>query len=158
MFPYAAVPFAVTLVAIDNVAQTAAVLVVPFLFVVGNLVWGAPFLVVVRDADALDAIAWRASLAASESKYVTFSVGFAVATAVVSLFVSPVLADGGVVPVVVLAVVVAYPALFASAAAIHVVDDTAAPSRTAYVALSPTPPRAERHGPDEQPVRNAAGL
>lgn len=109
----------------------AAVLVLPFLFVVGYLIWGAPFLVVARDADAVDAIAWSASLAANESRYVTFSVGFAVATAVVSLLVSPLLAEGGLVPVVVLAVVVAYPALLASAAAMHVIDDTAGASRAA---------------------------
>lgn len=108
-----------------------AVLVLPFLFVVGYLIWGAPFLVVARDAAALDAIAWSASLATNESQYVTFSVGFAVATAVVSLLVSPLLAEGGFAMVVVLAAVAAYPALVASAAAMHVVDDAAAPSRAA---------------------------
>jgi hypothetical protein len=107
------------------------VILLPVVFLVGYLIWGAPFLVVARDADALDAIAWSASLATSESEYLTFSVAFAVLTAVASLFVSPVLATGGLVAVLVVAAVVAYPALVGSAAAMHVVDDAAAQSRGA---------------------------
>ncbi|MFB6269894.1 MAG: hypothetical protein ABEH83_08130 [Halobacterium sp.] len=121
---------ALALLAVDGGAS-AAIILVPFVFVVGYLIWGAPFLVVARDADPVEAIAWSASLATSDSQYVTFSVAFAVATAVASLFVSPLLAEGGYVVVFVLAALAAYPALVASAAAMHVIDGAAAPSRGA---------------------------
>lgn len=110
-----------------------AVVALPVVFFVGYLLWGAPFLVVARDTDAVTALSWSASLALDGGRYFVFAVLFAVATAVASVVVSPVLAAGGIVAVLVAAAAVAYPSLVASAAAVIVVDDVAAaePSRDA---------------------------
>jgi hypothetical protein len=106
-----------------------ALLAFPVLLVAGYVLWGAPFLVVARDQSALDAIAWNVRIALDSSDYLSFSIGFAVVTAVVSVFVSLLLSGGNVVTVVVMAAVIAYPGLVASAAAMHVVDEAAAQSR-----------------------------
>lgn len=105
----------------------------PFVFLAGYLLWGAPFLVVARDATAVDAIAWSVSLALEGGRYLTFSLLFALAVAVASLVISPVLSAGGIAAVVLAAALVAFPSLVASAAAMLVVEDVAAaaPVRTA---------------------------
>jgi hypothetical protein len=97
----------------------------PLVLLAGYLLWGAPFLVVARDRGVVDALAESVSLALDGGHYLYFSVVFAVGVAVVSLFVSPVLAAGGFVTIVMMAVVVAYPALIGSAAAMLVVDEVA---------------------------------
>lgn len=102
----------------------------PFVLLAGYLLWGAPFLVVARDVDALDAIAWSVSLALDGGRYFTFSLLYAIVVAVVSLFVSPVLGAGGVGAVVFVALVWAFPSLVATTAAMLVVDDVAAASPT----------------------------
>lgn len=103
----------------------------PVLLLAGYVLWGAPFLVVARDQRSLDAIAWSIELALDSGDYRSFSIAFAVVAAVVSVVVSLVLSGGGVIAVVVLAAVISYPALVASAAAMHVVEDAASPSRGA---------------------------
>jgi hypothetical protein len=104
----------------------AAVLVgAPVLFVLGYLLWGAPYLVVLRDSDAVTALAESASLAL-DGGYFRFSVAYAFAVSVVSVVVSPLVTSAGVVGIFVGAVLVAYPSLVGSAAATIVVDDAAA--------------------------------
>lgn len=115
--------FAFLLVAGGNILL--AFLGFPLLLLAGYLLWGAPFLVVARDDGAVDALAESVSLAMDGGRYLRFSVVFAVGVAVVSLFVSPVLAAGGLVTIVVMAAIIAYPALLASAAAMLVVDEVA---------------------------------
>lgn len=106
---------------------TGALLVVgfPLLFVLGYLLWGAPYLVVLRGSDALTALAESATLALDGGDYFVFSITYAFAVAVVSIFVSPLVSSAGVVGVFVGAVLVAYPSLVGSAAATIVVDEAA---------------------------------
>lgn len=127
--------FSFLLVAGGNVLL--AFLAFPLVLFAGYLLWGAPFLVVARDRSVVDALAESVSLALDGGRYLRFSVVFAVGAAVVSLFVSPVLAAGGFVTVVVLAAIIAYPALLASAAAMLVVDEVADQSAR------------DRRGPDQ---------
>lgn len=115
--------FALSLVAGGNVVL--ALLGFPLVLLAGYLLWGAPFLVVARDYSVPEALAGSVSLALEGGHYLYFSVVFAVGAAAASLFVSPVLAAGGLGAVVVMTAVVAYPALLASAAAMLVVDEVA---------------------------------
>lgn len=116
--------FALVLVGSQSVAL--ALFAFPLLVLVGYLLWGAPFLVVARDAGALAAIEWSVSLAFDGGRYFTFALLYALCVVVASLLVSPVLSTGGVPAILVVAAVVAVPSLVASAAAMLVVDDVAA--------------------------------
>jgi hypothetical protein len=97
----------------------------PLFVLLGYLLWGAPYLVVLRDSDALTAVAGSAELASVGDRYLWFSVGYALAAAAASLPASLLVSAGGLPGVVVGAAAVAYPALVASAAAAIVVDETA---------------------------------
>lgn len=103
----------------------AALVAFPALLVLGYLFWGAPYLVVLRDSDAVTAFAESAELASAGGRYLQFSVGYAVAVAAGSVIVSPLVSTTGVVGIVVGAALVAYPALVGSVAATIVVDETA---------------------------------
>lgn len=103
----------------------AAFVAFSVIVVVGYLVWAAPYLVVLRGSDAVTALAESAELAQRGGRYLAFSVGYAVAVAVCSVVVSPLVSTTGVVGVVVGAALVAYPALVGSAAATIVVDESA---------------------------------
>lgn len=107
-----------------------ALVAMPVVLFVSYLLWGAPYLVVARDADAVTALAWSASLATDGGRYLSFAVGYALVAAVASVFVSLAVTGAGLVGVVVASAVLAYPSLVASAAASHVVDDVAAPEPT----------------------------
>ncbi|AHG05230.1 hypothetical protein HALDL1_07650 [Halobacterium sp. DL1] len=107
-------------------AGVLLVLGVPLLLVVGYLLWAAPYLVVLRDTDALTALAESASLAVEGGDYPAFSAGYAVAVAVASVVVSPLVTSAGIVGVLVGAALVAYPSLVGTAAATIVVDAAAA--------------------------------
>ncbi|UHH26237.1 hypothetical protein [Halobacterium noricense] len=112
----------------------------PLVLFAGYLLWGAPFLVVARDRGVVDALVESVALALDGGHYLYFSVLFAVGVAVVSLFVSPVLAAGGFGAIVVMAAVIAYPALVASAAALLVVDEVAdQPTRDQRAPDQPAP-------------------
>lgn len=116
--------FGFLLVASGSLALAAVAF--PLLLFAGYLIWAAPFLVVARDRGVVDALAESVSLALDGGRYFRFSVLYAVGAAVVSAVVSPVLTAGGLAAVLVLAAVVAFPSLAASAAAMLVVDDVAA--------------------------------
>ena len=113
------------LVLVAGGVGAALLLGFPLLFVLGYLLWGAPYLVVLEDSDAVTALAESATLALDGGDYFAFSVAYAFAVAVVSILVSPLVTSAGVVGVLVGAVLVAYPSLVGSAAATIVVDDTA---------------------------------
>jgi len=98
---------------------------VPLFVLLGYLLWGAPYLVVLRDSDALTAVAESVELASVGDRYLWFSVGYAVVAAAASLPASLLVSTAGLPGVVVGAAAVAYPALVASAAAAIVVDETA---------------------------------
>ncbi|MGB9963408.1 hypothetical protein [Halobacterium sp. CBA1126] len=115
--------FGFLLVAGGNVL--VAFVAFPLVLFAGYLLWGAPFLVVARDRGTVDALAESVSLALDGGRYLRFSALFAVGVAAVSVFVSPLLTAGGLGTIVLLAVLAAYPALIASAAAMLVVDRTA---------------------------------
>ncbi|WP_232701370.1 hypothetical protein [Halobacterium wangiae] len=114
--------------AIVLLAGGAGVLVVvglPLVFVLGYLLWAAPYLVVLRGSDALTALAESATLALDGGDYLAFSAAYAVVVAVASVVLSPLVTSAGVVGVLVGTVLVAYPSLVGSAAATIVVDDVA---------------------------------
>jgi len=97
----------------------------PLVLLFGYLVWGAPYLVVLRDSDAITALAESATVARAGGDYLLFSLGYAVAVAAGSVVVSPFVSAGGLGGVLLAAALVAYPALVASAAATIVVDECA---------------------------------
>ncbi|MFC3478841.1 hypothetical protein [Halobacterium litoreum] len=99
---------------------------IPLIFLLGYLLWAAPYLVVLRDADALTALSASANLGAKGGRYLAFSVGYAVVAAGGSLVVSPLVTSSGLTGVLVGAALVAYPSLVGSAAATVVVDEVAA--------------------------------
>lgn len=97
----------------------------PLFILLGYLLWGAPYLVVLRNSDALTAIAESVELASVGDRYLWFSVGYALVVAAASVPASLLVSTGGIAGVVVGAAAVAYPALVGSAAATIVVDETA---------------------------------
>lgn len=97
----------------------------PLFLLLGYLLWGAPYLVVLRDSDAWTAIAESVELASVGDRYLWFAVGYALVVAAGSIPVSVLVSTGGLAGVVVGAAAVAYPALVGSAAATIVVDETA---------------------------------
>ena len=97
----------------------------PLFVLLGYLIWGAPYLVVLRDSDALTALAESAAVARAGGDYLLFTVGYALAVAVGSVVLSPLVSTAGVVGVLVGSALVAYPALVAAAAATIVVDESA---------------------------------
>ena len=98
---------------------------VPLSILLSYLLWGAPYLVVLRDADAVTAIVESAELASVGDRYLWFAVGYALVVAVGSIPVSVLVSTGGLAGVVVGAGAIACPALVGSAAATIVVDETA---------------------------------
>lgn len=101
------------------------VLALPVFFLLSYLLWGAPYLVVLRDSDAVTALVESATIAAAGGDYLLFTVGYALAVAVGSVVVSPLVSTAGVAGVVVGAALVAYPSLVGAAAATIVVDESA---------------------------------
>lgn len=97
----------------------------PLILLLGYMLWAAPYLVVLRDLDAVSALAASWSLAGEGGRYLSFSLAYLLAGAVASAVLSPLVSSAGILGVVVGAAVVAYPALVASAAATIVVDETA---------------------------------
>ncbi|MFB6071472.1 MAG: hypothetical protein ABEJ88_00730 [Halobacterium sp.] len=97
----------------------------PLVFVLGYLLWGAPYLVVRRDSDAVTALAESATVALNDSRYFGFTVAYVVVAAACSLLLSPVVTGMGLFGVLAGTVVVAYPSLVATAAATIVVDEAA---------------------------------
>lgn len=129
-----------------------ALLGFPVVLVLGYLLWGAPYLVVLRDSDALTALAESASVAAGGGRYLSFSLGYAVAVAAASVVLSPLVTGAGIAGVLVGAALLAYPALVASAAATIVVDGAAETAEAAGDGASPGDPDG---GPSPAPSRGA---
>jgi len=101
------------------------VFALPLFLLLSYLVWGAPYLVVLRDSDAVTALVESARVAAAGGDYLLFTVGYALAVAVGSVVVSPLVSTAGVVGVLAGSALVAYPAVVGAAAATIVVDDSA---------------------------------
>lgn len=97
----------------------------PLFFLLGYLIWGAPYLVVLRDSDAITALAESAEVARAGGDYLLFTIGYALAVAAGSVVLSPLVSTAGVVGVLVGAALVAYPAVVGAAAATIVVDESA---------------------------------
>jgi hypothetical protein len=100
----------------------------PVILLLGYMLWAAPYLVVLRDLDALTALAASWSLASDGGRYLSFSLAYLLVGAVASALLSPLVSSAGILGVLVGAAIVAYPAVVASAAAAIVVDETAAPA------------------------------
>lgn len=101
------------------------IVALPLFFLLGYFIWGAPYLVVLRDSDAVTALVESAHVAAAGGDYLLFTVGYAFAVAAGSVVVSPLVSTTGVVGVLVGSALVAYPALVGAAAATIVVDESA---------------------------------
>jgi hypothetical protein len=119
--------------ALLSTGPVGVLVAVPLFLLLAYLLWGAPYLVVLRGEDAVTALVASARLASLGDRYLWFSLGYAVVAAAASLVLSPLVTGAGIVGVVGGAALVAGPSLVGSAAATIVVDETAqlVASRTA---------------------------
>lgn len=118
--------FGVRMIAVRLVTFTAVALIVLLggvflpLAVVGAIAvsygcYGWPYVVVVRDESALDALGITLALARNGGAYLAFAVAHVVGAAIVSLPVSLLVRNGGLIGILLAAGVTALPALFAAA-------------------------------------------
>ncbi|WP_134671971.1 hypothetical protein [Halorussus marinus] len=116
-------------VAIGAVAGPLLVLAIPGYFVLAYLFYAAPYLLVVEDLGVGAALARSYEWATAAGPYLSYAVGYAVFTAIVSVFVTVVAVNFGPVGILVGAVATAPLALALTVATTEFVADMAAAER-----------------------------